>query len=61
MKPIRIDGSMGEGGGQVLRTSLSLSIITGRPLHIRNIRAGRGKPGLLRQHLTCVRAAQRDL
>ncbi len=51
-----IDGSMGEGGGQVLRTSLSLSAITGTEMSIRNIRAGREKPGLKRQHLTCVRA-----
>ena len=53
-----IDGSRGEGGGQVLRTSLALSIITGRPIAIRNIRAGRAKPGLRRQHLACVLAAQ---
>lgn len=54
---IHIDGAMGEGGGQVLRTSLSLSMVTGQPVTLTNIRAGRGKPGLLRQHLTCVRAA----
>lgn len=54
---ITIDGSLGEGGGQVLRTSLSLSMITGEPLSIINIRAGRKKPGLMRQHLTAVRAA----
>ncbi|WP_321477436.1 RNA 3'-terminal phosphate cyclase [uncultured Paludibaculum sp.] len=53
----RIDGSMGEGGGQVLRTALSLSLITGRPFQIDNIRAGRQKPGLLRQHLAAVLAA----
>ena len=52
-----IDGSFGEGGGQVLRSSLSLSMITGRPFKIKNIRAGRNKPGLMRQHLTCVKAA----
>ena len=56
---IEIDGSMGEGGGQVLRTSLGLSILTGRPLMISNIRASRKKPGLMRQHLTCVKAAAR--
>ncbi len=55
--PIVIDGARGEGGGQVLRTSLSLSLITGRPLRIENIRARRKKPGLMRQHLTAVRAA----
>ena len=48
---------MGEGGGQVLRTSLALSLVTGRPFHIKKIRAGRKKPGLLRQHLTAVNAA----
>lgn len=54
---ITIDGSLGEGGGQVLRTSLSLSMITGVPLLITNIRAKRRKPGLMRQHLTAVKAA----
>lgn len=54
---IRIDGSFGEGGGQVLRTSLSLSLVTGQPFCIENIRAGRERPGLLRQHLTAVLAA----
>ena len=52
-----MDGSMGEGGGQILRTSLALSCITGRSLHIENIRASRPKPGLAEQHLACVRAA----
>ena len=42
---IELDGSFGEGGGQVLRTSLALSLITGRAFHLRNVRAGRGKPG----------------
>ena len=55
---IEIDGSLGEGGGQILRTSLSLSMATGQPLTIRNIRANRDRPGLMRQHLTSVRAAQ---
>jgi RNA 3'-terminal phosphate cyclase (ATP) len=55
--PIQIDGSYGEGGGQILRTSLSLALITGRPFQITNIRANRKKPGLLRQHLTAVQAA----
>jgi RNA 3'-terminal phosphate cyclase (ATP) len=54
---IRIDGSFGEGGGQILRTSLALSLVTGRPFSIYNIRAGRKKPGLMRQHLTAVNAA----
>lgn len=48
---------MGEGGGQILRTSLSLSCITGKRLRIENIRAARRKPGLARQHLVCVQAA----
>ncbi|MGD8914547.1 MAG: RNA 3'-terminal phosphate cyclase [Candidatus Thiodiazotropha sp.] len=54
---ITIDGSRGEGGGQVLRTALTLSLITGRPLRMINIRAKRKKPGLMRQHLTAVQAA----
>lgn len=53
---LEIDGGQGEGGGQVLRTSLALSAITGRPVRIERIRAGRAKPGLLRQHLAGVRA-----
>jgi len=54
---IDLDGSRGEGGGQIVRTSLALSIITGRPFAMHHIRAGRAKPGLRRQHLTCVEAA----
>jgi len=54
---IRIDGASGEGGGQMLRTALSLSLVTGQPFRIENIRAKREKPGLLRQHLTAVLAA----
>jgi RNA 3'-terminal phosphate cyclase (ATP) len=53
---LTIDGSEGEGGGQVLRTALALSAITGTPFRIDRIRGGRRKPGLLRQHLTGVRA-----
>jgi RNA 3'-terminal phosphate cyclase (ATP) len=54
---IDIDGSFGEGGGQILRTSLALSLITGKPFHLRNLRARRSKPGLRPQHLMSVRAA----
>lgn len=54
---IEVDGSMGEGGGQVVRTALALSLVTGRSVRIRRIRSGRDRPGLRRQHLTAVRAA----
>src|SRR5438270_11926054 len=54
---IELDGSMGEGGGQILRTSMALSLLTGRAFHLRNVRAGRDKPGLQPQHLMSVRAA----
>lgn len=54
---ITIDGSYGEGGGQILRSSLALSLVTGKPFSIHDIRAGRKKPGLMRQHLTAVNAA----
>lgn len=53
---IVIDGSIGEGGGQVLRTSLALSVLLGCPLAVQNIRVGRKKPGLRPQHLTAVQA-----
>ena len=56
---IYIDGSYGEGGGQIIRSALSLSMITGIPIAIRNIRAGRKKSGLMRQHLVCVQASER--
>lgn len=56
MRAIQIDGSFGEGGGQVLRSALTLAALTGRPLELLNIRAGRSKPGLRPQHLTVVRA-----
>lgn len=51
-----IDGSQGEGGGQIVRSSLALAAVTGRPVRIDNIRAGRAKPGLMRQHLTAANA-----
>lgn len=51
-----IDGGHGEGGGQIVRSALTLSAITGRPIRIERIRAGRPKPGLAAQHLTAVRA-----
>ena len=54
---MEIDGSVGEGGGQILRTSLALSMCTGQPFTLARIRARRAKPGLMRQHLTCVQAA----
>jgi len=57
VETVFIDGSTGEGGGQILRTSLALSCITGKSLHIENIRAARRNPGLAKQHLTAVQAA----
>lgn len=54
---LNIDGSQGEGGGQILRSSVALSAVTGTPVTVTNIRAGRSKPGLMRQHLTAMRAA----
>lgn len=55
---ITIDGARGEGGGQIVRTSLALSLATGQPVTIENLRAGRARPGLQRQHLTAVLAAR---
>jgi RNA 3'-terminal phosphate cyclase (ATP) len=54
---IEIDGMMGEGGGQVLRSSLSLSLLTGKPVRLTRIRAGRARPGLRYQHRMAVQAA----
>jgi RNA 3'-terminal phosphate cyclase (ATP) len=54
---LTIDGSFGEGGGQIVRSSLALSLVTARPVTLEKIRAGRKKPGLMRQHLTAVDAA----
>jgi RNA 3'-terminal phosphate cyclase (ATP) len=54
---IHLDGATGEGGGQILRTALALSMCTGRPFVMENIRARRAKPGLMRQHLACVQSA----
>lgn len=55
---ITIDGSQGEGGGQIFRTALSLAMCLGKPVHIKNIRSKRRKPGLMRQHLACLNAAK---
>ena len=54
---IEIDGSQGEGGGQIIRSSLALAAVTGQAIRICKIRAGRKKPGLKSQHVTCVNAA----
>jgi RNA 3'-terminal phosphate cyclase (ATP) len=54
---LHLDGSQGEGGGQIVRSSLALSLVTGRSFTIENLRGRRDKPGLARQHLTAVRAA----
>ena len=53
---IQIDGS--QGGGQMLRTALTLAMVTGKPFRMTHIRGQRRKPGLMRQHLTCVTAAR---
>lgn len=54
---VELDGSQGEGGGQILRTSLALSLVSGRPFHLANVRARRKPPGLRPQHLMSVQAA----
>lgn len=56
---VQVDGSMGEGGGQVLRLSVALSAATGAPVHVTDIRANRGKPGLRAQHMAAVHAVAR--
>jgi RNA 3'-phosphate cyclase len=53
---LEIDGSHGEGGGQILRTAVSLSALTGKEVRISNIRANRPKPGLSNQHITAINA-----
>jgi RNA 3'-terminal phosphate cyclase (ATP) len=54
---LTIDGSYGEGGGQIIRTSLALSLVSARAFRVERVRANRAKPGLQRQHLTAVKAA----
>src|SRR5688500_16099532 len=54
---LEIDGSRGEGGGQIIRTSLGLSLLTGQAVHLTNVRSKRSRPGLQRQHLVAVLAA----
>ena len=54
---IVVDGSYGEGGGQILRTAVALAAITGKACRVERIRAGRPKPGLAASHLTALRAA----
>ncbi len=56
---IELDGTFGEGGGQIVRTALALSMITQQGFHVTNIRAGRDKPGLKMQHLNCIKALQK--
>jgi len=55
---ILIDGNFGEGGGQIVRTALALSTITGKPFRVTNIRQGRKQPGLKTQHVHCVKALE---
>ena len=52
---VKIDGSQGEGGGQIVRTAISLSAITGKPVEVTNIRANRVNPGLRPQHVTGIK------
>src|SRR5918996_952406 len=54
---LTIDGSYGEGGGQIIRTSLALSLVTGKPFRAERVRSNRDKPGLRQQHLTAAKSA----
>ena len=54
---LTLDGNVGEGGGQILRTALALSLVLGQPFRVVNLRARRARPGLRPQHLVCVHAA----
>ena len=56
---MKLDGSYGEGGGQILRTAVALSVVTGKPVEIEHIRKGRPKPGLLAQHVKAVEGLAR--
>ncbi len=56
---IEIDGSHGEGGGQIIRTALAFSMLTQKPFHAKDIRKGRTEPGLKSQHLACIKALQK--
>ena len=56
---MKIDGSYGEGGGQILRTGVALSAVSGKPVEIENIRKGRPKPGLSAQHVKAVEGLAR--
>jgi RNA 3'-phosphate cyclase len=56
---IALDGNYGEGGGQIVRTALALSMLTQKPFHVKDIRKGRKEPGLKAQHLYCIKALQK--
>ena len=59
MDSLKIDGSFGEGGGQIVRTTITLSCITNQPIVIENIRKNRKSPGLKAQHLTAIKILQK--